>query len=148
MTKAIARWNPSFARTTLDRAFESAFNEMLRPITQTEDLRNRAWIPAVDIRETADQLTLTADLPGLSQEDLELTIENNVLTLSGERNFENEESSDEFHRMERSFGRFSRSFTLPRNIKTDAVEAGFENGVLTVTLPKQEQAKARKIKIG
>jgi HSP20 family protein len=77
-----------------------------------------------------------------------LTVENNVLTLSGERQFVSDEANDEYHRVERSFGRFSRSFTLPRNINTDAVKAGFENGVLTVTLPKLEKAKAHKIKIG
>ena len=147
MKTAITRWNPSFARTTLDRAFESAFNDMLRPISGREETRNRSWVPSIDIKETAEALTLVADLPGLSSEDVNLTIENNTLTLGGERYFENEESQDDYHRVERSFGRFTRSFTLPQNIETSNVGAAFDNGVLTITLPKKEKAKALKIAI-
>lgn len=147
MKTALTRWTPSFSRSALDRAFESAFNDMLRPVAESEELQNRSWIPAVDIRESAESLTLTADLPGLSQEDIELTLENNLLTLTGERRFEAEDNTKDYHRIERAYGRFTRSFTLPRNVESDSVKASFQNGVLTIELPKKEQAKARRIDI-
>ena len=101
----------------------------------------------MDVAETADALTLYAELPGLSREDVDITLENNVLTVRGERKFEKDVKEESFHRIERAYGAFSRSFTLPTNVKNDGVEATFKDGVLTVRIPKAEEAKSRKIAI-
>ena len=148
MRTALTRWNPSsdLVRDRFSRLFEDAFNDMLRPY-EAEQVSNRAWAPAVDIRETDDEVTLFVDLPGMKKDDVDLTLENNLLTISGERKFESEETNDSYHRIERSYGSFTRSFTLNQNVQTDKVEANFKDGVLIVTLPKQEQAKPRRISI-
>ncbi len=148
MRTALTRWNPSsdLVRDRFSRLFEDAFNDMLRPF-EAEDVSNRAWAPSVDIRETGEEVTLFVDLPGMKKEDVNITLENNVLTISGERSFDREESNENYHRIERSFGTFARSFTLNHNVQTDQVEANFEDGVLVVSLPKQEEAKPRRISI-
>ena len=107
------------------------------------------WVPAVSVSETADELTLTAELPGLKEEDLNIELENNVLTLSGEKNELRTEGDEErrFHVWERRYGTFSRSFTLPRSVDGSNIVATFDHGVLTVTLPKVAEAKGRKIEI-
>ena len=92
-------------------------------------------------------LTLSAELPGISREDVQISIENSVLTISGERKFEKDTKEENYHRIERSYGAFSRSFTLPSNVKTDQVAASFKDGVLTIALPKADEAKPRKIEI-
>ena len=105
------------------------------------------WIPAVDVRETEGAFVFHAELPGLSKEDVGITLEDNVLALTGERKLENEETKNEFRRIERSYGRFTRSFTLPNEVEADKVEAKYGDGVLTVTVPKAEKTKPRKIEI-
>ena len=122
---------------------------MLRPFgSDPEGVSNRTWIPRVDIRESADGLTLLMDVPGLGKDDLNITLENNVLTIAGERKFEADEKANEsYHRLERQYGAFSRSFTLAPTVRTDKVEASFKDGVLTVHLPKQEESKPRRISI-
>ena len=111
------------------------------------DLMRGAWSPQVDIFENKDQIVLEAELPGMKPEDVEISIENNVLTLRGERRFEKKEDSDNFHRVERSYGTFTRSFTLPPTVSSDRAEAEFENGILRLTLAKREEAKPRRIEI-
>ena len=113
-----------------------------------EDMTGGSWIPNVDIYEDKDRLILEADLPGLNREDFEISVENNVITLKGERKFENKVEGDHYHRVERSYGSFTRSFTLPQTITADGATADFENGILRVSLPKREETKARKIEIG
>jgi len=148
MTTTLARWMPAdLFRERFDRMLNQSFNEFLAPLGATEDVTNRRWMPAVDIRESDEALTLIAELPGLTKNDVHITMENNVLTLSGERKFETEEKEESYHRIERAYGSFSRSFTLPANVKTDKVEALFKDGLLSVTLPKVEEAKPRKIEI-
>ncbi|MCP4201052.1 MAG: Hsp20/alpha crystallin family protein [bacterium] len=105
------------------------------------------WVPAVDVRETDESFVFTAELPGLTKDDVSITLEDNVLTLTGERRFENEENKAEFRRIERSYGRFTRSFTLPHEVDNDKVGAKYGDGVLTVTVPKTEKTKPRKIEI-
>ena len=107
------------------------------------------WAPAVDIRETGDEIRVMAELPGLSPEHVDVSIENNVLTITGEKRQDVEEGKDEsnFHLLERRYGRFERSFTLPRTVDAEAISARFDNGVLTVTLPKAEAAKPRRVQI-
>lgn len=148
MRTALTRWNPrsDLVRDRFSRMFEDAFNDMLRPF-EAEEVSERRWAPSVDIRENDDQVTLFVDLPGMKKEDVNLTLENNVLTISGERKFEEEHSNENYHRIERSYGQFTRSFTLNQNVRMDEVEANFEDGVLVVNLPKEEEAKPRRISI-
>jgi HSP20 family protein len=106
-----------------------------------------AWAPSVDIYEDKDRLILEAELPGMNREDFEISVENNIITLRGERKFEKKTEGDNYHRVERSYGSFLRSFTLPQTVTADGATADFDNGVLRVSLPKREETKARKIEI-
>ncbi len=112
------------------------------------DSGQRTWLPAVDIRETDEAFVATADLPGLTKDDIDVSIEDNILTVSGERKFEDATDNGTFRRVERSYGTFRRSFTLPRGVDPAKVEAKFENGVLNLDIPKSEVAKSRKITVG
>ncbi|MCH6546909.1 MAG: Hsp20/alpha crystallin family protein [Gemmatimonadetes bacterium] len=109
-----------------------------------------AWSPAVDVRESDDDFVVTAELPGLAKDAVDITIENGVLSLSGEKKEEREEGKADSGRyvLERRYGRFQRSFSLPRGVATDNISAKFSDGILTVTLPKAATAKPRQIKIG
>jgi HSP20 family protein len=145
MLNHVTRWNPTVAylnREPFARLFESFFNE-----AQGEEVSNRAWVPPVDIQETTDGYRLQAELPGLTKDDINITLENNVLRLSGERKFERDAKKENFQRIERTYGAFTRAFALPQQVNSEGVQAAFENGVLTITVPKAEQAKPRKIAI-
>jgi HSP20 family protein len=107
----------------------------------------RRWIPAMDVVETEDHFVLRADLPGLAENDVKIEVEDNVLTIAGERKSEHEQRSEGYYRVERAFGSFSRSLTLPEGVNADAVQASFGNGVLEVRIPKPEQHKPRKVQI-
>ena len=124
------------------RSFEDAVARLLN-----EPRGTRPWSPSVDILETADELVLKADLPDVNLEDIEVRIENQTLTLKGERKFENEETTTGYHRIERNYGTFVRSFTLPASVDAEKVAAEYKNGVLIVKLPKKEAAKPRQVKI-
>src|SRR5690242_9685952 len=117
---ALTRWTatPDTFRSPFDRLFNQAFNEFLSPIA-TDEVSNRRFMPAVDIREINDDLTLSVELPGIDRENVHITSENSVLTISGERKFENDTKEESYHLIERSYGAFSRSFTRPSNVKTD-----------------------------
>jgi HSP20 family protein len=106
-----------------------------------------AWHPRVDVWENSDSLVLEAELPGMTKDDFELSFENNMLTLKGERKFEKKSEGDNYHRIERGYGSFARSFTLPATVTAEGARAEFENGILRVSLPKREETKARKIEI-
>jgi HSP20 family protein len=112
-----------------------------------EDMVGGAWYPKVDIFEDKDQLVLEAELPGMSSDDFDLSFENNVLTLKGERKFEKRTNEGDYHRVERSYGSFTRSFTLPQTVTAEGAKAEFDNGVLHISLPKREETKARKIEV-
>jgi HSP20 family protein len=146
MANSVTHWNPSQqlanAREPFYRLFDTYFND------GGEDLATRTWTPPVDIQETDDSYRIQAELPGMSKEDIQITLENNVLRLSGERKFEKDVKKENYHRIERTYGTFSRSFALPTQVSPDKVEAKFDNGVLTITVPKAEQAKPRRISIG
>jgi HSP20 family protein len=107
----------------------------------------RPWAPSVDILETDNELVLKADVPGVELKDIDIRIENGTLTVKGERKFEREEKNKGFHRLERSYGSFVRYFTLPDTVDTENVKADYQNGVLTITLPKKEVAKPKAIKV-
>jgi len=147
MLNSLSRWNPAnpnlVARDPFFRLFDTFFNQD----NLNEDVASRAWVPSVDIQETEDAYRLTAELPGLTRDDINITLENNVLRLSGERKFEKDVQKESYHRIERSYGNFTRSFALPQQVSSDKVLAAFENGLLTITVPKAEQAKPRKIAI-
>lgn len=115
--------------------------------TEAGDLVTSAWVPPTDVFEDAEGLKIVAELPGLTREDVKLTVENHTLTIRGEKKQVAEEKSTRVHRYERSYGAFERSFTLPNTVDMARVEAKFEHGVLTVTLPKAEQAKPRTIEV-
>ena len=117
------------------------------PSSYSGDAVSGAWNPRVDIFEDKENLILEADLPGMSREDFDISVENNVLTLRGERKFEKKVDGDNYHRVERSYGSFLRSFTLPQSVTAEGASADFENGILRVSLPKREETKAKKIEI-
>lgn len=116
-------------------------------IDRGSEMMSGAWNPSVDISENKDSIVLEAELPGMSPDDVNISIENNVLTIQGERRFEKKQNEDNYHRVERSYGTFTRSFTLPPTVSSENVDAAFENGVLKLTLAKREEAKPRKIEI-
>ncbi len=113
----------------------------------TDDSSITTWAPAVDIYEDGNNLVLKADLPDINEKELDLRIENNTLTLRGERKFEKKVEEDNYLRVERRYGSFSRSFALPNTVNTETIKAEYKNGVLTVTLPKREEAKPKQIKV-
>ena len=142
----IVRWEPlrelSSLQTEMNRLFNAAFD------APAGGNGGRRWTPPMDLLETESHFVLRADLPGMTESDVAIELEDNVLTVSGERKTEHEDKREGFYRVERSFGRFSRSLTLPKGIDPEAVSARFENGVLEVRVPKPEERKPRKIAIG
>jgi HSP20 family protein len=141
----IVRWEPfrelSSLQTEMNRLFNTAFEG------QGGNGPARRWTPAMDLLETQDEFVLRADLPGMGESDVNIEIEDNVLTVSGERKTEHEDKREGFHRLERAYGSFSRSLTLPKGIDAEAVSAAFDRGVLEVRVPKPEQRKPRRIAI-
>ncbi len=113
----------------------------------SEPAANRPWVPAVDIRETENELILKADVPDMKFEDINVHLENGTLTVKGERKFESKKDEGGWHRVERSYGNFERVFTLPETVNPEGVTADYKNGTLTVTLPKKEIAKPRQVKV-
>jgi HSP20 family protein len=126
----------------MNRLFMSNYSR-----SSEEGFASGAWNPQVDIFENKDQIVLEAELPGMNPENVNISIENNVLTIHGERKFEKNDENDNFHRVERSYGSFTRSFTLPPTVSSENANAEFENGVLRLTLAKREEAKPRRIEI-
>src|SRR5262245_19958131 len=124
------------------RHFEDAVARMLN-----EPRAARPWSPSMDIFETENERVLKADLPAVKTEDIEVRVENQTLTVKGERKFERDESNRGYHRIERGYGAFERSFTVPASVDPEKVAAEYKNGVLTVKLPKKEAAKPRQVKI-
>jgi HSP20 family protein len=124
------------------RVFEDAFNRFF-----TEPQTNRPWTPAVDIYETENDLVVKADLPEVELKDIDVRVENQTLTIAGERKFEKQDNVAGYHRIERSYGNFTRSFAVPNSFDTEKIAASFKNGVLSVSLPKKEAAKPRQIKV-
>ncbi len=113
----------------------------------SEDAARGTWVPAVDIKETEDAFVVHAELPGLTKEDIQITLENNVLRLAGERRFEKDDEKDNYRRIERVYGSFSRVFTLGGGVDSEGVTASFKDGILTLNVPKKEETKPRKISV-
>ena len=144
---SIVRYDPFRDLRTLQEEVNRLFSTNLTRAFGDEGIGRGAWSPSVDIFENKDQIVLEAELPGMKQEDFDLSIENNVITLRGERRFEKTEETDNYHRVERSYGAFTRSFTLPQTVSGEGATAEYNNGVLRVTLPKREEAKPRRIEV-
>jgi HSP20 family protein len=146
---AIVRWDPTRDLDTLqgdvNRLFDSFFGR--REGSVGNDYGSRRWIPAMDLVETDEHLVLRADLPGVDRDNVEIEVKDGVLTISGERRAEHEDKREGFHRVERSFGRFSRALELPQGIAADSVQARFERGVLELRMPKPEERKPTRIEI-
>ena len=150
---ALVRWDSSRELDTLQGEMNRLFASFFDTPTARGGNGNgggatRRWIPAMDLVETKDDFVLRADLPGIGDADVSIEVENNVLTISGERKAEHEERHEGYYRIERATGSFARSLSLPEGIDPDAVTAAFDNGVLTVRVPKPVQAKPRRVKIG
>jgi HSP20 family protein len=129
--------------------FSTDFNRLLDTLFQTAGSNGaQRWAPPMDLVEAEDHFQLKADLPGLGEGDVSLEVQDNVLTISGERKSENEQRQKGWYRVERSFGRFSRSLTLPEGVDADGIKASFDKGVLEVSIPKPEERKPRRIAIG
>jgi HSP20 family protein len=143
----IAKYDPFRELRSLQDEMTRLFTGVVPTTASREDMLNGAWIPKVDIYENKENLVLEAELPGMSRDDFDLSIENNVITLKGERKFEKRTDGDNYHRLERSYGNFTRSFTLPQTVTADGAKAEFNNGILRVSLAKREETKARKIEI-
>ena len=141
----LVTWDPYRELSTLQDRVNRLFGSPRRE--RDEELSLGAWIPPVDIVEEKDRILLTAELPGFQEKDVEVQMEGGVLTIRGERKSEAEKEGRTFHRMERSYGQFVRSFTLPNNVDRDNIKATFNNGLLEIELPKREEAKPRQIKI-
>ncbi len=139
-------YDPFRELRSLQEEVNRVFSSNLNRSSET-GLGRGAWNPSVDIFENKDQIVLEAELPGLSPEDVNISIENNVLTIHGERRFEKKDDGENFHRVERSYGSFTRSFTLPPTVSSENVAANFDNGVLRLELAKREEAKPRRIEI-
>ncbi len=145
---AIVRWDPFREISSMQERINRLFGEMYSRRSEDDLMSRGEWLPAVDIHETdKGELVLRAELPGMKREEIDLRVENNVLTLRGERKRESEVRDDQYHRIERAYGTFARSFALPSTIDTEKVRAEYKDGVLTVTMPTREEAKPKQIPV-
>ncbi len=144
---AIIRWDPFRDMVTLREKMNRLFEDSLAQKGEDKDMMTSNWAPAVDIYETANELVLTAEVPGIDEKDIEIKVEDNTLTLKGERKFEKETKEENFHRIERSYGSFFRAFSLPNSVDPDLIRAEHENGVLRVVMPKRQELKPKTVKI-
>jgi HSP20 family protein len=146
----LTQWNPAGETATLNQRMERLFDEMLgRGLWRTAEERplRGTWVPAINILEREDAIVIQADLPGLKAEDVEVTVEEGTLSIRGERKLEEVNEGETYHRVERLYGSFERTFTLPNSVDTSKIDARFKNGEMLLTLPKREESKPRAVKI-
>jgi HSP20 family protein len=143
----ITRWDPFREFTTVQDRLNRLFRESYGSEGREEALTTSAFAPAVDVYEDEHNVTLKVQVPGIDEKDIDIRIENNTLTLHGERRFEKEEKEENFRRVESSYGSFTRSFTLPQTVDAEKVTADYSKGVLKITLPKKAEAKPKQIKV-
>ena len=141
----LTRWEPFRGLNTLQDQVNRLLEDSIRGAGPNSSLT--AWAPAVDIYETEGELVVTADLPGINEKDFDVRVENNMLTVRGERKLEKTINEDNMLRVERAYGSFSRSFSLPNSVNTEAIKADYHDGVLTVKLPKREESKPKQVKV-
>jgi HSP20 family protein len=139
------RWEPFRGAATLQEQVNRLFGNVLEHSGEESNLTS--WAPAVDIYETEHELVVKADLPEVDPKELDIRVENNLLTIRGERKFEKKVNEDNYLRVERAYGSFSRSFSLANTVNAEAIKADYQNGVLTLTIPKREEAKPKQIKV-
>lgn len=139
----LMRWDPFRSMVNVRRELDRYFNEY----EDDAPTHTSAWRPTVDIFETKDNLVMRAEIPGVEKKDVKINVENDLLTVSGEKKFSDEINKDNYHRIERCYGSFFRSFTLPTRVDRDRIEARYDNGVLEVIMPKKEEAKPKQIDI-
>lgn len=140
---AITRWDPFRELMSM----QDRMNRLFQDYSRGEEAIGANFVPAVDVYEDKDGITLKMEAPGIDEKDIDVRLENNVLTVQGERKFEKEEKEENFKRIERRYGSFTRSFTLPATVDTDSVQADYENGVLKIHLNKRAEAKPKQIKV-
>jgi len=143
---AIVRFEQGFPLAAQNQ-FERFLRDAFSPVSGEGEVSTRTWAPPVDIYENGDNLVLKAELPGFNPDDVEIRVEDNTLYLKGERKFEKDVKEQDYHRVERSYGTFTRTFSLPNSVDADKVAATYKDGVLTLTMPKKEEAKPKTIKI-
>jgi HSP20 family protein len=144
----LTKWDPFKDLLSLQDRMNRLFDESVRNVkTGDEALSSAIWSPAVDIYETDDEVVVKAELPEVNQKDIDIQIENNTLTLRGERKFNKETKKENFHRIERAYGTFSRSFTLPGTINQEKISADYKDGILRISMPKREETKPKQIKV-
>lgn len=149
---AIVKWNPSRELLNVEREFNRLFNAIgnrffLNNGDENDEYENAVWTPLTDISETDDNYFLKVDLPGIKKDDVKISYADGKLTISGERKQETEEKNSKYHRVERSYGKYYRSFSLPQKIKEDKIDAEFKDGQLKITVPKAEEAKPKEIEV-
>ena len=145
MRATLTQFHPFRGVSTLQDQINRLFNETFD--RSSEEASLTPWAPAVDIYETEQSLVVKADLPDIKPEELDIRVENNILTIRGERQFEKKVNESNYLRVERAYGSFSRSFSLANTVNSEAIQAEYKNGVLTLTIPKREEAKPKQIKI-
>jgi HSP20 family protein len=143
--RTLSRWEPFRGVGSLQEQINRVFDDVVG--RTTDESAMSTWVPAVDIYETEHELVVKADLPDVDPKDLDIRVENNLLTIHGERKFEKKVSEENYLRVERSYGTFSRSFSLSNSVNPEAIKADYQNGVLTLSIPKREEAKPKQIKV-
>ena len=144
---AISRWDPFRDLNVLQDRMNRLFDDAGRGWRADEPAATTTWSPAVDIFETENEIVVKAEVPGVDRKDITLNLENNVLTLKGERKFEKETKEENYHRIERAYGGFSRAFSIPATVDEEKIRADYHEGILTIALPKKEQVKPKQIRI-
>jgi len=143
----IVRWDPYREVGTLQERMNRLFDEVWGRGRREDESVTGNWMPSVDVKETRDSLQIFAELAGIDPKDVEVTVESGVLTLKGSRSFEKAVEGESYHRVERAYGSFERSFTLPTNVDAEKIQATYRHGVLQLSLPKREEAKPKSIAI-
>ncbi len=144
---AVVQWRPMRDVFSLQEEINRMFDEIMGRVPAERRPERQTWTPAVDVYETKDAVVVEIEAPGLDKKDLHLSIQDNVLTVKGERRWQEEKKERNYHRVERVYGSFQRSFTLPASVDSNRVKATYKDGVLTITLPKVEEAKPKEISV-
>ncbi|MEJ2366956.1 MAG: Hsp20/alpha crystallin family protein [Acidobacteriota bacterium] len=142
---ALMRWSPMREIVGM----QDQMNRLMRDFfgQGAEEMEYGNWIPAADLKEEENQFTVSLEVPGMKKEDIEINMENNVLTVRGERKFQSESQKENYHRIERAYGKFSRSFSMPTHVNSDAIAASYKDGMLEIVIPKAEESKPKRIAI-
>lgn len=143
----LVRWKPRTGLPVYPDHFERMFDDFFGVTRRKMDLENFDWTPRVNVEELEDRFEITAELPGMNKDEIDIEVQDDVLTLRGERKYEKEEKEVNYHICERSYGTFQRAFTLPENVKADNIEAEYKDGILRLGLPKVEPQKPKEIKV-